>query len=235
MTDCSFGCRAGRRFKSTFSKNITCISDRSRFIAREFTIFLLRKLGDSTIFGCTFKEFLPAGGVLKVFHSDMDTLLQDASSNELINLNAVKNKSLVTLSRIIRNDLKIQIAENHPIVSLQNPPFPTVISKYISILRVVGRYLYADSPLCDIPNYSSFTMVELVRHTLMDSTISFNVHKIPNLEDFKVTLCSNGSLLAETLAEEITRTCSVSEGMRHFLSERVKERGSSGQSMFRNK
>jgi len=41
--------------------------------------------------------------------------------------------------------------------------------------------LNADCPLCNIPYNSSSPMVKLMRHTLVNGAVSFDIYVIPNL------------------------------------------------------
>ena len=74
----------------------------------------------------------------------------------------------------------------------------------------------SDGVLGHIENAASLTMVELVRHALVDGTISNHVNEVTlavGLHDLGEV---NWAVVSEALAEEVSSSCSVSEAVRHL-------------------
>jgi hypothetical protein len=59
-------------------------------------------------------------------------------------------------------------------------------------------------------------MVELVRHTLLDSTITDDIDNVTDLVDLKVGGERDGTLLSKVSGEEVSGTGSVTERVWHF-------------------
>lgn len=74
----------------------------------------------------------------------------------------------------------------------------------------------SDGMLSDIKNATSLSVVELVRHALVDRSVSDNVHEVSllvSLHDFREM---DWSVLSEALAEEVSCSCSISVAVRHL-------------------
>merc|ERR1712146_642508 len=76
--------------------------------------------------------------------------------------------------------------------------------------------LNTDGPLCYVPDNTGLSVVEFVWHTLLDGTISFDVDKISKLVGLEVSLGSNCTILAESLAEKVPCACTVTVRVRHI-------------------
>ena len=74
----------------------------------------------------------------------------------------------------------------------------------------------SDGVLSDIEDTTGLTVVELVRHALVDGAVGNNVNEVAlsvSLHDLGEV---NGTVVSETLAEQVSGSCSVSEAVRHL-------------------
>lgn len=72
-----------------------------------------------------------------------------------------------------------------------------------------------DSTARDVPDGTSLTVVELVGHTLVDSTITLDINNVTNAVDSLDTAKSNLTLLSEVLLEEGAGAGAVTVRVRH--------------------
>ena len=88
-------------------------------------------------------------------------------------------------------------------------------------MRVVSD-LFVDfntnGALGDVPDTTGTTMVELVRHTLVDRTVHFHIDVIADLECPKVGRQWDCTLLPEPSSKQIPRPRANSMTRRHFSS-----------------
>ena len=68
----------------------------------------------------------------------------------------------------------------------------------------------------DVVNDSSATVVELVRHTLMDRTVSLDINEITDLVGDHVSGQLGGSMFAELASEHVTSASAITMRMRHL-------------------
>ena len=73
-----------------------------------------------------------------------------------------------------------------------------------------------DGSLGDVPDTTGTTVVELVRHTLVDRTVHFHIDVIADLEGPEVSGQWNCTLLPEPPREQIPRSSTNSMSCRHF-------------------
>lgn len=76
--------------------------------------------------------------------------------------------------------------------------------------------LNADSALGDIPDTSGATMVELMRHTLLDCAINLDVDVVSDFVGAEVGGDGNGTLLPEWPRERVSSSRSQTMTGRHF-------------------
>lgn len=72
-----------------------------------------------------------------------------------------------------------------------------------------------DSALGDVVHTTSATVVELVWHTLVDSTVGLDIHVVTDLERTQVRRKLDHTALTEWSGKHITRTRTVTERVRH--------------------
>merc|ERR1712116_100996 len=72
------------------------------------------------------------------------------------------------------------------------------------------------SMLCDIENTASLAMVELMRHSLLESSISFDIDDISLLVYLQESREGFNSMLSEVLLEKMTGSTPVSFRVHHF-------------------
>ena len=77
--------------------------------------------------------------------------------------------------------------------------------------------LHADGSLGDVPDSSGTSMVELVRHSLVNSTVDLNVDIVADLVDLQVSGESDVTLLPERPREEVPSPRAETMSGRHFL------------------
>lgn len=70
--------------------------------------------------------------------------------------------------------------------------------------------------LCDIENTASLAMVELMRHSLLESSISFDIDDISLLVYLQESREGFNSMLSEVLLEKMTGSTPVSFRVHHF-------------------
>jgi len=76
-------------------------------------------------------------------------------------------------------------------------------------------YLNTDSALCYVPHDTGLAVVELVGHTLLDSTIAANVDDLAELVHLQVRAQCDGTVLFVRLRKQIARVRAVTKGVRH--------------------
>ena len=74
----------------------------------------------------------------------------------------------------------------------------------------------SNSVLSNIENAAGLTVVELVRHALVDGTVSNDINEVSLAVSLHNLGEVNGAVVSEALAEEVSSSCSVSEGVRHL-------------------
>ncbi len=75
---------------------------------------------------------------------------------------------------------------------------------------------YTDGVLSDIENAAGLSVIELVGHALVNGTVSNDINEVSlavGLHDLGEV---DGAVVSEALAEEVSSSCSVSEGVRHL-------------------
>ena len=77
--------------------------------------------------------------------------------------------------------------------------------------------LNANSSLSHIKNDSSATMVSLERHTLMASSIGYNIDVVTNMVGAHESRERNHSMAAECSLEHVTSTGTITVSVRHCL------------------
>ncbi|GIL77657.1 hypothetical protein Vretimale_6781, partial [Volvox reticuliferus] len=75
--------------------------------------------------------------------------------------------------------------------------------------------LHADGALGNVPDDASLTLIPLVWHTLMDSTIDLDVDIIPKLVGPQVSGQRNVALLAEATGKHMPRAGTKTLAARH--------------------
>jgi len=75
--------------------------------------------------------------------------------------------------------------------------------------------LHTQGALGDVPYDTSLTVVELVGHTLVDSTITDDIDNLPELIVCQVLLEPNGTIATKRFLEQVASASSVAEGVRH--------------------
>ncbi len=74
----------------------------------------------------------------------------------------------------------------------------------------------SDGVLGHIENAAGLTVVELVRHALVDATVSNNVNKVALLVSLHDLREVDGAMLSESLREKVSGSCSVAVRVRHL-------------------
>lgn len=90
------------------------------------------------------------------------------------------------------------------------------IAKYHQIDVYLLVDLNADSALGDIPDTAGATMVELMRHTLVDGAINLDVDVVSDFVGAKVSGEGYGTLLPEWPRKRVSSTRSQTMTGRHF-------------------
>ena len=82
----------------------------------------------------------------------------------------------------------------------------------------VNALVYNDSDClaCDVENPSSLSVIEFVGHTSMNCTVCDNVHVVSLLVVDQVFAESWHTMLSEWLGEQISRSSSETETVRHL-------------------
>lgn len=73
-----------------------------------------------------------------------------------------------------------------------------------------------DSTGLNTEDNTSSAMVVLVRHTLLDSTVSLDVDNVPDTVGAQVCAQSDGTMLTEATLEEIPRASTITKAVRHL-------------------
>ena len=94
--------------------------------------------------------------------------------------------------------------------------------------------LDADGAFGDIPDTSGTSMVELVRHTLVDSAVNLDVNIVSNLVGSEVGCQWNVTLLSEGTSKEISCARPETVTSRHFVFVFVREGAGGGRVQGRN-
>ena len=74
----------------------------------------------------------------------------------------------------------------------------------------------SDGVLGHIENAASLTVIELVRHALVDGTVSNDINEVSLAVGLHDLGKVNGPVVSEALAKEVSSSCSVSETVRHL-------------------
>uniref|UniRef100_A0A1L8E9S8 Uncharacterized protein n=1 Tax=Haematobia irritans TaxID=7368 RepID=A0A1L8E9S8_HAEIR len=69
----------------------------------------------------------------------------------------------------------------------------------------------------NIEDTASFAMIGLVRHTLLNSTVTFDVHNIAVLEDTHVGGQWDDTMLAEGAREHVSGAATITLGISHVV------------------
>lgn len=71
--------------------------------------------------------------------------------------------------------------------------------------------LDTDGALGDVPNDPSLAVVEFVRHTFLDSTITLDVYDLADFVDLEDLTVGHGTMLPEASGEKVPCAGSVTE------------------------
>ena len=74
----------------------------------------------------------------------------------------------------------------------------------------------SDGVLSDIEDAAGLTVVELMRHALVDGTVGNNVNEVALTVGLHDLGKVHGAVVSEALAKEVSSSCSVSEAVRHL-------------------
>lgn len=75
---------------------------------------------------------------------------------------------------------------------------------------------HTDGALGDIPHNSGATVVELMRHTLVNGTVHLNIHILSDLEIAQVRCQGDVTLVPEGTREQVSRPGAKSMASRHL-------------------
>ena len=70
--------------------------------------------------------------------------------------------------------------------------------------------------LGDVEHDASTSLVEFVRHTLVNGSVNLNVDIVSNLVQLHVTVEWNYPVLPESFAEKVSGSCTVTMGVGHL-------------------
>ena len=76
---------------------------------------------------------------------------------------------------------------------------------------------YSDSMLVDIKDSTSFTMIEFMGHTFMNTTISYNINYVSKSVWCHYSWKRYCSVFTESFCEQMSCSCSLSMGVRHLF------------------
>jgi len=71
--------------------------------------------------------------------------------------------------------------------------------------------LHTDGVSSHVPHNTGFTVVELVRHTLLDGTVTLDINQITNFVRVEVGGQRDVTMFAELTGEQVTCTTTITE------------------------